>query len=215
MQPAELMYGAQFAKKFVTDYLKSDIPNRLIMYRNGWNLDDIVLPNPESYLTYEPLALDAWPTVITVVLSTKTFDRRGFANGLDPLYRVIYGMRTYVWVRTEGSEQTTDMRDRLTTVVRSALLDYPCLQRDGADREAMIDESTVGEEFSDLTLLKGDRVLAGAYIAYDLAIDEVIARQNISDTMVRFDLDVAQNPLSTGNSGITNFDGTTVSIPRQ
>ena len=213
MRPAELMYGPQFAKKFVTDYLKTDIPNRLIMYRNGWNLDDIALPNPESYLTYEPLALDSWPTIITVVLSTKTFDRRGFANGLDPLYRVIYGMRTYVWVRTEGSEQTTEMRDRLTTVVRSALLDYPCLQRDGAEREAMIDESTVGEEFSDLTLLKGDRVLAGAYIAYDLAIDEVIARQDIADAVVRFDLDIGQNPITTANLGITNFDGTSVSIP--
>lgn len=213
MRPAELMYGPQFAKKFVTDYLKNDIPNRLIMYRNGWNLDDITLPNPESYLTYEPLALDAWPTIITVVLSTKTFDRRGFANGLDPLYRVIYGMRTYVWVRTEGSEQTTEMRDRLTTVVRSALLDYPCLQRDGAEREAMIDESTVGEEFSDLTLLKGDRVLAGAYIAYDLSIDEVIARQDIADAVVRFDLDIGQNPVATANLGITNFDGTSISVP--
>jgi hypothetical protein len=213
MRPAELMYGPQFAKKFVTDYLKNDIPNRLIMYRNGWNLDDITLPNPESYLTYEPLALDAWPTIITVVLSTKTFDRRGFANGLDPLYKVVYGMRTYVWVRTEGSEQTTEMRDRLTTVVRSALLDYPCLQRDGAEREAMIDESTVGEEFSDLTLLKGDRVLAGAYIAYDLSIDEVIARQDIADAVVRFDLDIGQNPVATANLGITNFDDTSISIP--
>jgi hypothetical protein len=209
MRPAELMYGPQFAKRFVTDYLSNDMPSRLIMYRNGWNLDDITLPNPESYLTYEPLALDTWPTIITVVLSTKTFDRRGFANGLDPLYRVIYGMRTYVWVRTEGSEQTTEMRDRLTTVVRSALLDYPCLQRDGAEREAMIDESTVAEEFSDLTLLKGDRVLAGAYIAYDLAIDEVIARQNISDDIARIDFEVGQNPV---NSAITNFDGTEISV---
>lgn len=205
----ELMYGAQFAKKFVTDYLKKDIPPRLIMYRNGWNLDDITLPEPAEYLTYEPLALDAWPSIITVALSTKRFDRRGFANGLDPLYRVIYGMRTYVWVRTEGSEQTTEMRDRLTTVVRSALLDYPCLQRDGADREAMIDESTVAEEFSDLTLLKGDRVLAGAYIAYDLAIDEVIARQNIADAVLEYNVDMGLNPLG---SPLTNLDGQSFTV---
>lgn len=205
----ELMYGAQFAKKFVTDYLKKDIPPRLVMYRNGWNLDDETLPEPAEYLTYEPLALDAWPSVITVALSTKSFDRRGFANGLDPLYRVIYGMRTYVWVRTEGSEQTTEMRDRLTTVVRSALLDYPCLQRDGAEREAMIDESTVGEEFSDLTLLKGDRVLAGAYIAYDLAIDEVIARQNIADAVLEYNVDLGLNPLG---SPITNYDGDSFTV---
>ena len=35
------------------------------------------------------------------------------------------------------------------------------------------------EEFSDLTLLKGDRVMAGAYIAYDLAINEVVARAKL------------------------------------
>ena len=205
----ELMYGAQFAKRFVTDYLANDIPNRLITYRNGWNLDDIILPNPESYLTYEPLAVDVWPTIITVVLSTKTFDRRGYENGLDPVYRVIYGMRTYVWVRTEGSEQTTEMRDRLTTVVRSALLDYPCLQRNGAEREAMIDESSIGEEFSDLTLLKGDRVLAGAYISYDMAIDEIITRENIADEVTRYDLTLGQNPLF---SAITNYDDVSASI---
>ena len=205
----ELMYGAQFAKKFVTDYLAKDIPTRLLMYRNGWNVDDITLPDPATYLTYEPLALDEWPSIITVVLSTKRFDRRGFANGLDPLYRVIYGMRTYVWVRTEGSEETTLMRDRLTTVVRSALLDYPCLQRDGAEREAMIDESTVGEEFSDLTLLKGDRVLAGSYIAYDLSIDEVIARQLIAEHTLTYEVTVGQNPLG---SALTNFDSASVTV---
>ena len=210
---AELMYGPQFAKKFVTDYLERDIPGRLIMYRNGWSLDDITLPDPAAYLTYEPLALDSWPTIITVALSTKSFDRRGFANGLDPMYRVIYAMRTYIWVRTEGSEQTTTMRDRLTTVVRSALLDYPCLQRDGAEREAMIDESTVGEEFSDLTLLKGDRVLAGAYIAYDLSIDEVIARQNIADEVTSFELTVGQNPITSPT--ISNFEGVTVVVDDQ
>jgi hypothetical protein len=37
------------------------------------------------------------------------------------------------------------------------------------------------EQFSDLTLLKGDRVLAGAYISYDLSIDEVVDRRPLAD----------------------------------
>jgi hypothetical protein len=37
-----------------------------------------------------------------------------------------------------------------------------------------IDEGTIREEFSDLTLIKGERLLAGAYIAYDLSLNEVI-----------------------------------------
>jgi hypothetical protein len=100
-------------------------------------------------------------------------------SGLNPLYRVNYSMRTYIWVRDVGSEEATLMRDRLTTVVRSALLDYPCLKATDPQStfKAMIEESTMQEQFSDLTLLKGDRVMAGAYISYDLSIDEVVDRR--------------------------------------
>lgn len=177
-----LMQGPQFAKKYVTDYLQRDIPNRLTRYRNGWAVDDYTLPNPELYLTYEPIALDHWPTVITVVISTNSFDRAGFVDGGNPIYRVNYSMRTYVWVKTEGSEEVTTMRDRLTTVVRSALLDYPNLQAcdTSGDANPEMNESTLREEYSDLTLIKGDRVLAGAYLGYDLSLNEVVYRNPLS-----------------------------------
>lgn len=177
-----LMQGPQFAKRYVTDYLENDMPSRLIRYRNGWNLDDYVLPKPELYLTYEPIALDHWPTIITVVISTNSFNRSGYIGAGNPLYRVSYSMRTYVWVKTEGSEAVTDMRDRLTTVMRSALLDYPNLQACDASGEANpeIDESTLREEYSDLTLIKGDRVLAGAYLGYDLSLNEAVYRNPVS-----------------------------------
>ncbi len=208
--PAELMYGAQFAKSFVNEYLKDDIPRRLIKYRNGWNLSQDELPDPAEYLTYEPIALDSWPTIITVAISTRSFNRVGYALGADPMYKVNYSMRTYIWVRTDGSKETTEMRDRLTTVVRSALLDYPCLQREGAEREARVEETTVVEEFSDLTMLKGDRVLAGAYIGYDLSIDEVIARDNIADEVTEFEFTVGQNPLAALITNFTNAASITI-----
>jgi hypothetical protein len=91
-------------------------------------------------------------------------------------------MRTYVWAKTEGSEAVTLLRDRLTTVLRSALMDRPCLTQYDSDTEAdiYIDESSLREEFSDLTLIKGDRVLAGAYLGYDLVLNEVIYRDQIA-----------------------------------
>lgn len=180
-----LMHGAQFTKKYVTDYLQVDIPSRIVSYRNGWAVDSESLPTPEKFLTYEPLALDVWPTVITVAISTNKLERIGFDKS-DPIYRVEYQMRTYVWVRSNGSEEATTMRDRLTTVIRSALLDYPCLKAYD-ERESFrvsIDESSMREEFSDLTLLKGDRVLAGSYIAYVMQIDEVVSREDIAETAV-------------------------------
>jgi hypothetical protein len=175
-----LMNGAQFAKDFVNNYLTQDIPVRVIDYRNGWNASDTELPSPVKYLTYEPIALDEWPTIITVVMSTNSMERIGYRVD-NPLYRVDYTMRTYIWVRDVGSAEATLMRDRMTTVVRSAILDYPCLKAmDSGDAlRVQIDEGTIQEQFSDLTLLKGDRVLAGAYLSYNLMIDEVVERRQI------------------------------------
>ena len=178
----DLMHGAQWAKYYVNQYLTADLPSRINRYRSGWNLDSNELPTPEFFLTYEPIALDHWPTIITVCISTSPFERMMQGRQGDPLYRVTYSMRTYVWAKTEGSEAVTLLRDRLTTVLRSALMDKPCLTQYDSDTEAdiFIDESSLREEFSDLTLIKGDRVLAGAYLGYDLILNEVIYRDQIA-----------------------------------
>ena len=178
----DLMHGAQWAKYYVNTYLNSDLPNRINRYRSGWNLDSNELPTPEFFLTYEPIALDHWPSIITVCLSSSPFERMMQGIQGDPLYRVTYNMRTYIWTKTEGSEAVTLMRDRLTTVVRSALMDKPCLTRYDStfDADVMVDESSITEEFSDLTLIKGDRVLAGAYLGYNLILNEVIYRDQIA-----------------------------------
>jgi hypothetical protein len=183
-----LMHGAHFAKSFVSNYLSYDIPTRLVMYRNGWGLDDETLPTPVKFLTYEPLAMDEWPTIITVAISTSYFDRLGF-QGSDPEYRVAYNMRTYVWVRTEGSEEATLMRDRLSAVLRSSMLDYPSMKHTDPRNtfQAEIEQTSLSEEYSDLTLLKGDRVLAGAYLGYTIYMNEIVSRADIG-TLEQVDL---------------------------
>lgn len=194
-----LMHGPHFAKKYVSDYLQNDLPKRVIRYRNGWDISDAELPMPLKFLTYEPLALDAWPTIITVAISTSRFERMGF-DGPDPLYRVNYVMRTYVWCRAVGPDEATIARDRLTSVVRSALLDYPCLQAVDPRQsfQVMIDEGSMREEFSEITLLKGDRVMAGSYIGYDLGINEVVTRQDIGE--------VSEIELAVSQQGVTDSD---------
>ncbi len=201
----EPMHGAHFAKSYVSAYLTADLPTRLVSYRNAWGIDDITLPSPVTYLTHEPIALDEWPTIITTATSMTGLERISHDRG-NPLYRVKYSMRTYVWVRTEFSAEATIMRDRLTTVVRAALLDYPCLKATDARGtfRVTIDESSIREEYSDLTLLKGDRVLAGSYISYDLEIDEIVMREPIA-TLNEIDLTVIQKGVTeTRSSGITN-----------
>jgi hypothetical protein len=89
------------------------------------------------------------------------------------------------------------MRDRLATVLRAALLDRPCLKAyDERDSfKATIDESGIREEFSDITLLKGDRMMAGAYLSYTLEIDEIVSRKALG-TVEEIQVDVVTHPIA-------------------
>ena len=184
-----MMQGAAAAKQFVNEYLAQDLPGRLVTYRNHWQTDEDSLPDPLLYLTYEPVALDHWPTIITLAIATADITRTDYDFNLNPEYRVRYNMRTYVWVKADGSDLCTLMRDNMTTVVRSALLDHASLEAsDTVGCEVRVDEGTMREEFSDLTLIKGERVLAGAYVAYDITLNESVTRQPVG-TLNEFDVD--------------------------
>lgn len=168
------MQGPHKAKYFVNHYLETNLPARLVRYRNAWNLDDEELPEPLKYLTHEPIAIDHWPTLITVAISMNGLVRKDYTTAFDPQFHVNYNMRTYVWVKDDNSELCTAKRDRLVTVIRSAFLDTPSLEQCGTEDNlyVSIDEGTIREEYSDLTLIKGERVMAGAYVEYTLTVNE-------------------------------------------
>ncbi len=177
-----MMSGPWTAKEYVNSYLQSEVPRRINSYRNLWNLDDIRLPTPDKYLSYEPPALDYWPMVITVNLSTPQMLRTDYVDGMNPVYRVAYNMRTYVWVRQGSAELATESRDRLVTVLRAVLLDRPSLvAADDENHDLLLDETTMREEYSDITYVKGDRAVCGAFIAYTLHLNEAVVRRNIFD----------------------------------
>lgn len=186
------MQGPHKAKEFVNLYLESDLPDRLINYRNAWNLDDEELPEPKKYLAYEPVAIDAWPTLITVAISMNGLTRSDYTRIYDPRFRVDYTMRTYIWVKDDQSDLATLKRDRLTTVIRSALLDGPSLNQCGTTEglEVMIDESSIREEYSELTLIKGERVMAGAYLGYTLTVTETTRIPIIAPSATGIEADV-------------------------
>lgn len=173
------MSGARLAKSYVSNYLANDMPSRILGYRNAWNLSSTQLPDPVRYLSYEPFALDKWPTIITMVMSTTGVERADYTYAADPVYRVNYEMRTYVWVRASGADVVTDQRDNLTMIVRESLMDGPSLSSydSAVPCSPKIDEASLQEEFSDLTLIKGERLLAGAYVSYDLSLEETIVRE--------------------------------------
>ena len=195
-----MMMGATWAKRLVTDYLQDDLPYRLTEYRNNWNISNRDLPDPEAYTTWEPLVLDTWPSIITVVLATPDITQDDYDYQSNPKYTVRYDTRTYVWCKAVGSRAVTEMRDHLTTVVREALLDHPALTTRLSDSaipcQVIIDQDSMSEEFSDLTLIKGDRVMAGAYVGYDIMLEETIERPYYDDgtplvQMLGWDMDVS------------------------
>ena len=79
----------------------------------------------------------------------------------------------------------------MITVVRSSILDYPCLKAfdSRSNFRILIDEGTIREEFSDTTLLKGERYMAGAFLGYTLEIDEVVERLDVG-TIATFDFGI-------------------------
>jgi hypothetical protein len=113
-------------------------------------------------------------------------------------------MRTYVWARDIGdtdndltmAHQVTEARDRLATVVRSSLLDHPSMERTeniyfpSLDVDVRLDETTLTEVYSDITYVKGNRAIAGAYLGYQFACNEMITRSRVSDSLQEVNVDV-------------------------
>lgn len=178
--------GPWLVKNLITDYLAHDLPRRIVAFREAWGIDDEKLPIPERYHAYEPPALDHWPMIITVQLSTSNIQRIDYADGANAVYRCTYGIRTYLWTRAETPEGVTETRDRLAVVVRAALLDHPCLQRTieglhGPGHQLLLDERSLREEYSEVTVVKGDRRVAGAFLSYDVILDEMLGREPIGE----------------------------------
>jgi hypothetical protein len=192
-----MMSGSRLAKQYVTNYLAADLPSRLVAYRNHWNLSASQLPDPRLYASHEPFQLDRWPTIITLAISTDSVTRAAYTSAMDPDMRVEYEMRTYVWVRATGAQNVTDQRDNLITVVREALMDSPSLSAydSAVPCSPKIDESSINEQFSDLSLIKGERLLAGAYIGYALTLDEVLTHTSLG-TMQSSEVTVQKMPVT-------------------
>jgi hypothetical protein len=174
-----MMNGPTLARHWITDFFRQDLPTRLVGYRTWWGLDTETLPDPVQILSYEPAVADRWPMLYTMVLGTTSVERIDYDFDDNPRYEFRYNMRTYVWVRAVGSETVTDLRDNLTTVTVDSMIDLPAVSSYNAtqtDCSGVIDESTIRIEFSDIFLLKGERMTSAAYIQYDIVMTETITR---------------------------------------
>lgn len=165
--------GIGHAKRLVADYLRSELPAYLAELRLAWAIEDAAdLPNPVEVTHNEPQALDRYPLLAVVGVRTAPRRRVGHDVGGAIVYEATYGLRVFVWARDQGWDRTIDVRDNLTAAVSTLLLDRQTLGRD----DAVIDETTVLEEYSDVTPVRGDRYVAGSFVAFDLQLAETLRR---------------------------------------
>lgn len=182
-----MMPGPFSAKTLVSRYFEADLPSRIIKFRNHWNLSAEELPLPKTYEVWAPESLEhiqGLPSLYTIILSTRSMEREGYTQVLDPIYNVTYVARTYVWVKNDNKDLTVQARDGLMTVMRTAMLDRQCLKKwnnqvDHLRTAVAFDEGTLREEFSDMIAQKGERSAAGGYLEYDLTIQEIVTRDVI------------------------------------
>jgi hypothetical protein len=200
------MRGPRGVRHAMSDFLRLELPRRIVACRAAWGLDDDALPIPvskpddaraDAYFEREPKAIDRWP-LIAVTSGRRTQKGVDFDDDGSPVYRATYPVRVYSWVRHEGFDATQDMRDDMATAIQIALLSHVDLHSPGA-RLSIVPASMV-VDFSDVSPVKGDRFVAGSYVGLDVNATETLTDrlalpgEQPRDTVSGVDVSGAQFP---------------------
>lgn len=176
-----LFRGATLVRDAVVAYLSNTVPEIVDQARVDWNLDEYELPYPVGYDAYEPYALDKWPLLGVNVVQADTFVRLDYDDAMSQQYLSKYLVRVFTWVRTPFNSDDTPMepeysesirlRDDLAAVVRASLVRSGSLGQPGA---LLFDESSLSEEYSEATGVKGDRFVSGVIHSFEVRVDESV-----------------------------------------
>ena len=176
-----LYRGATVVRSAVVTYLETVVPEIIDQARTDWEVDEFHLPYPVKYDAYEPYALDRWPLLGVNVTQAGTFNRLHYDDAMSQQYMAEYGIRVFTWVRTPMDEndipiepeysQFIRLRDDLAACVRAALLRSGSLGQPGA---ILFDESSLTEEYSEATGVRGDRYVAGVIHSFSIRVDETV-----------------------------------------
>lgn len=200
------MRGPRGIRHSLSEFLRLELPRRIVACREAWALEDEQLPLPvsapndprtDAYFEREPKAVDRWP-LVAVTSGRRTQRGVDFDDDGAPIYRATYPARVYSWVRDEGFDRTQDMRDDLATAIQIALLSHVDLHSVGS-RLQLVPSSLV-VDFSDVVAVKGDRFVAGSYVGLDVHATETLTDrlalpgEQPRDTVSGVDVSGAQLP---------------------
>lgn len=179
------MRGAAGVRHKLASMLAAEVPRKVPLLRDVWELDASRVPNleelvdgvaPDHALTS---AGDTWALVINPRLLRQT--RVDIKHGL-PVYNSRYACRVFVWVKAIDFGTAIEARDNLAAAFRSSLLEYPNLDiAVRGDTGYRVHEDTYAEEFNEPYRLgkqtggKGGKVWAGALLSVDVDSEEDLA----------------------------------------
>ena len=176
----DIFRGATAVRQAVADYLSVAVPIVAAQARDDWMMTEIQLPDVVKYDAYEPYALDMWPLIGINVTNANDFIRVDIDDDGGNQYLAKYNVRVFTWIRTPMDADDTPLepeyseslrlRDDLAAVVRAALLKTGSL----GQRAIIFDETTLTEDYSEATKVKGDRWVAGTIHSFTIRLDESV-----------------------------------------
>lgn len=180
------MKGANGVRDKVAELLGLEMPRKVPLLREAWDLDAAALPDVDVITSGETAdnALDSrgksWVEVINPrLLKTVRVD---IDTAGRPVYRSRYSARIYVWALGDTWESSKLARDNLAVVVRLSLIEYPTLTLAGGDSGWLLHEDTITEEYGEpqrINRRPGNvgpvRVWAAAVLSYEIDAEETTA----------------------------------------
>lgn len=186
--PVPVMMGPQGARRLVTEFLKVELPPLFAKLESVWSLEEQPWIVPKKFYDYEVsrLSPDEFPVVVVTVPNTGRLfpDSMDYVTG-DPVFRAEYPVRIFNWVRANGVDVCTRLRDFQATAIRIALTtkgivvnDEPLLT---APVLATVMHETYREDYSEITGHTNGSYIAGSYATFTLAATERASATLLAD----------------------------------
>lgn len=175
------MRGARLVRSQVRNFLAAEMPAHLAALRVEWGLDAEALPDFRKYSRAPLQALDQWPCMAVTAVRSPSTRRREHLRDAGIEYVRRWQVRVFVWVNTDGWDEVHDMRDDLTAATTRLFLAHPTIGVAG--EKSLLEENTITEEYADVTPVKGDRFVSGAFVGFDLSTVEVLSRATMGTVL--------------------------------
>jgi hypothetical protein len=186
------MQGPDGVRDALAALLREVLPVKIPLLREAFGADHGSLPDadvvasgemPDSALTSIG---KAWVEVINPRL-LPGMRRVDIDPAGDPVYRIRYACRIYVWALGTDWDNSIVRRDMMTGAVRMTLLEFPTLTTAGGDSGYLVHEDTYTEEYGTPTRSPNSsgRAWCSALCSIDLWSEETLTagrlRQPIGD----------------------------------